>query len=216
MALQTHIGLPSLPEMDRLKTARPAFGSDMMLMLDAETHLAGYRRRNQTTYIVSADYTLRSWLGSNAPPGPITAAKEHRFAFRVSPAGLYLALHIDYTASDTASGDPSIEVIVDEMGGATIDLGIRWDRSAGNLPCEEHRVWATGFAVPVYHDEYDLQTVHTPARKPSSLDLAAMSLPRLLDVSSLYGTGGLVDVKITSEFLRLVSVTIEEYVEETI
>lgn len=213
MSLQVRIGVPSLPEAKRLKSGMPALGQDMIPIVNTEAHLAGYRRMGQQVFLMGGS-AMDSEIFGGLPPGPITSTRTHHLPFRVTPVGMYLALRIDYQASGSGTGDPRIFAKVQTMAAppVEIDKGIEWTRNVGLLPTDTH----VGAAIIGKVYEHDLLTIHTPNRIPTPADLAAIGLPRLLDVSSLTGTGGLVDVCVSSEHARLVSVTVEEVIQETI
>lgn len=215
MSLPVVLATPNAPDVERLKSGAPAYGADGVRLLQVLAHLASYRRRRQTVYLVDGDASAAETIGE-LPPGPISSPTTYHLVVDCSPLCRYLALRLDYQASGDSTTPPSISVIPYTTGGAQIEPGIEWDYASGALAVDTHVAGVAGIA---FMTEHDLLTVHAEARFPSAADLAAgaPTLPRLLDVSStVYGVGGLVDLVVTTTEARLVSMTIEELPEVTI
>lgn len=209
MSMFVRRSCPALPERRRYFSGRPAYGPDAQRLLESIAHLAGYARRPVTAYVVSAEPPS---AGVPGPPGPDMSTVTHRLLHRVTPRGRYLALHIDYTADDDSSGNPSIVVSCEDSGGGAVDVGCEWVQDDGTLPGA-----SLGYFNGAWIDIYYPLAVHgTDVPGPDDATAGAPSRPRMLDVSTLYGTGGIVDLIVETTACRLLSLTVEEYPEMTL
>lgn len=204
MAGAAPLGYPTLPDAQRLSSGRPVFAGDASLTVSALNHLAGVKFRQVWPGIVEcrAD-TVQTYNGVGvAAPSP--AGISHTVRVFVQPTTLarHLFIRMQYIADEEATTEPMITAALVTDTGVTEDIGVRWRRSDGTMPCRDTRIsiWATtGVAVD------DEQAGEASPSKP----------PRMLTVTS--NCRG-VDcwVTLTTQECRLLSYTIAEFAEETV
>lgn len=195
------LGYPALPDVQRLSSGRPVYGADMSLMVAAENHIAGVQLRQVWAgYVESRADTVQTYDGVGISP-PVSTGISHTVHVFVQPNTLarHLLVFVHYLAERQGSTEPMITASLETVAGAVQDIGIRWRRTDGTLPCGHKRDRL--FASSGVRVDDDLAAEATP------------SAPRMLHVPA--GARG-VDcwVKLETQECRLIQYTVAEFAEE--